>query len=513
MYSNKKIQFSGSLFLLIIGFIVVGLYSGPVKLVLAFEFLVWVGLSLLMYLLSGRKYFSWISSLIIIVLLAEVSLLKQEYIGQKLYVSDFSNLLSETSILLGFASIKITALLAFLFLLSVVSFTYEPSIRRYFPFQLVVLVVVTALAWNIIKEKTFVWRWNVERYEGNLTMLVGEFFHPLILNLKNLPISEICCDKVNEKDIELKGLDDNSKPHIVTILLESQTNLDNLKNFQSWGSDWSLFSPSSTIVYAKGGGTWIQEYALLHGVNPTLYGESFYKINLLGPGKLDGRFAVSLKNRGYETASYLAYRKTVYNTEIFQKSLGIDKIIDCRDRGDCKRGGTNFGIDENMLNAMTEKLNESKNPQYLLSLTMTNHGPHSGDGLENLKTCPSGVSNALCGELNDYYQRSEKLKDLINKFVIKIKDLDRRTVVVFFGDHISPTLAANFKKEDYIDGKDNEAVLAIYDSAEKGFINIPNKIGICKGAIPSENIDAIALSLAGFTSIYTEKKLLNMKKC
>ena len=510
--TGKKIQLLIGTLLLISSIVTIRHYSGPIKLVFLFELISFCIIGITLNLITGKKYWSWIVALIFYSILTEISLIKQDYIGQKLYVSDFSNILSEPLILIGFINSKLILILVLLFAISFLLF-FEKTIRRFLIYKLILLTLLVFSGWNILKDESFVWRWNIEKSDGNFTMLVGEFFHPKKLKFDNLNVNETCCQRAVNEDIKLKRLNNNDKPNIIAILLESQTNLDNLKGFKNWGSDWSDFSPISSIVYAKGGGTWIQEYALLHGVNPQIYGESYDKINILGPSKLDGRLAPSLKNEGYETSSFLAYRKKFYNTEIFHKSLGIDNIIDCKDREDCKRDGSYFGIDENMFDSMLKKLKNSKSPQFFLSVTMTNHGPYSGVGLKDIKKCPLNINDQLCGELNDYYQRSEKLKKLISNFVLELNKLEKRTIVIFFGDHISPTLASSFKTVDYIDSKDNEAILFAYDSGSKTFLKIHEKLKLCDKPIPSENIDSIALYLADYNSQYINKKLIAMRNC
>ena len=76
--------------------------------------------------------------------------------------------------------------------------------------------------------------------------------------------------------------DGNVKPNIVVVLQESTFKPEHLRGQEPVSN--FLFDGSAALkVNVRGSGTWVEEYSVLHGVPPPLYGEHYMLVNILGP--------------------------------------------------------------------------------------------------------------------------------------------------------------------------------------------------------------------------------------
>jgi phosphoglycerol transferase MdoB-like AlkP superfamily enzyme len=188
-------------------------------------------------------------------------------------------------------------------------------------------------------------------------------------------------------------------------------------------------------VHTWGGASWISEFAVLCGVDPTIFGLAGAQPHLNLSRYVKNCLPNYLKRLGYEThAIYTSYWNFVGVGAGF-KRYGIDDFIDIRRiKGaptDWRLQRDKFFIDE----ARRILAQPSRQPRFIFVSTNWNHSPH-GQG-SHLETYPGpfDIGKASDGSTRDYVNR---LNDTFTEMAKLERDLTARgkpTVMLFYGDH------------------------------------------------------------------------------
>ncbi len=188
-------------------------------------------------------------------------------------------------------------------------------------------------------------------------------------------------------------------------------------------------------VHTWGGASWISEFAVLCGVNPTIFGRAGALPHLNLSRYVKNCLPNYLKRLGYEThAIYTSYWNFVGVGAGF-KRYGIDDFIDIRRiKGaptDWHLQRDKFFIDE----ARRILAQPGRQPRFIFVSTNWNHGPH-GQG-SHLETYPGPfeIGKASDDPTRDYVNR---LNDTFTEMAKLERDLTARgkpTVMLFYGDH------------------------------------------------------------------------------
>lgn len=482
-----------------------GLFEASVGVMLA----AWIGL------VSRKPFFSMVLSAGLCAGVSHVSFLKHSNMGQKLYFDDLQMLWQGAEQFVGFVSIW--AWLAGVMWLIVLVAAFRRSSGHFSPRWLVFcLLASTAVMVNFLKTDQYVWHYDDQFGGRGVTTFVGSAVYPKKLIIPPAQPDQTCCIHVPETDLALQSsADDSTKlPHVVSVLLESQMDLNDIPGMNV-KNHWRTFQTGPMRVYTRGGGTWIQEYAFLHGTAPPVYGQHFGSIHRLGPGILKGRIAPALAQMGYATRSVVPYASRTYSTKRFHGSLGMSDVTDCQDLKVCGRSWE--ASDDAVFQAAGAQLASAKTPQFMFLLTMHQHGPHDPTHTSNGVSCAANISVQTCNQAADFHRREGMVQQRILNFVKALEHVPRRVVVIFWGDHIPPFAEVHLKQAQ--PGANGVAVAGwntvafLYDSGTRKFISPMQALGIGSPqmALNSEDLDLAILRLAGFRSVYLDHKMNKYK--
>ena len=195
----------------------------------------------------------------------------------------------------------------------------------------------------------------------------------------------------------------------------------------------------SGTLYASvyGGGTANTEFEFLTGSTMAFLGSGVYPYTTYDLTETESLVSI-FNDLGYDTIAMHPNHATNWNRENAYADLGFDEFLSIDDFEDAEtlRG---MVTDAATYDKILELLEENENPQFIFNVTMQNHsGYNTGlipdeDMLDlGVDLDGDGVSDAVLNEFVTLIQESD---EAIAEFLEELEDLDRKVVVVFFGDH------------------------------------------------------------------------------
>jgi len=294
-------------------------------------------------------------------------------------------------------------------------------------------------------------------------------------------------------------------PNIVVVLQESTFPPHHLRDVapvrnRLLDGAWPL------RVDVVGGGTWVEEYALLHGVPPSVYGNDFLQVMWLGRSLgLEARLAPMLTEAGYRTVSILPYfGRMVGDSEVMQHSLGFSEVIDCSGIDECTEGADWTRLsDAAVYGRVLAELRGSRGPAFVYAATIRQHSPH-------VQRFP--LRNYRKEVMAEYLRRLELSSSDLTGFLQSLPPLERPTLVMVFGDHIPGDVYAAFSATDFrISPK--RTFFNLYDAEGRAVAAKVMREYPSVEALSTAFLDAILLRFAGFESDYIDRKLRMMRAC
>ncbi|MBQ9058964.1 MAG: sulfatase-like hydrolase/transferase [Atopobiaceae bacterium] len=255
-------------------------------------------------------------------------------------------------------------------------------------------------------------------------------------------------------------------PSIVVVMNEAFSNLADLgadklhyegPRFFTSGDPRPLRS-GQLAVSVLGGGTCNSEFEFLTGVSMAFVGSGKYPYAFYDLTRC-GSIVTQLKELGYDTTGMHPGLADNWNRAKAYESFGFNRfwsIADFpKDAPRYHQGVSDAATYEQVL----KKLEDTSSPQFIFDVTMQGHsGYDMGNAPADYRAgiVPEGFSadDGVVGELNEYLDSVDHSDADLEAFVKQIMELDRKVILVFFGDH-KPSFAANyndvyFEDEDYI---------------------------------------------------------------
>jgi phosphoglycerol transferase MdoB-like AlkP superfamily enzyme len=250
------------------------------------------------------------------------------------------------------------------------------------------------------------------------------------------------------------------KPTVVFVMNESFSDLsiyDDLAGSYT-GPNWfnsfdGALSKGTLYVSPFGGGTCNSEWEFLTGCSMAYMGSGVYPYMVYDMTGVEN-LAADLKQEGYDTLAMhpnLAsnwYRNVVYPT------FGFDTFLDISDFTGASKL-RNMVTDEATYDKIYEELTSTDDSQFILDVTMQNHGGYDTGALPASMMKDYDVDGYDNSELNEYLALIDESDRALESFVEKLSTLDKPVVLVFFGDH-QPSIASFYN--DWLTPDDNGLV-------------------------------------------------------
>ena len=233
---------------------------------------------------------------------------------------------------------------------------------------------------------------------------------------------------------------DEEKPTVIAIMNETFSDLSIYQNLhadyqgpQFFKSLNDTLARGALYVSAYGGGTANTEFEFLTGSSMAYLGPGVYPYTIYDLTETEN-LASQFKKLGYTTTAMHPNHATNWNRENVYQDLGFDQFLSIDDfqGADTLRG---MVTDQATYDKILELLDSNSDPQFIFDVTMQNHSGYN-TGLipadEQMDLSIDGLSDP---EVNEYVSLIQQSDEALRYFIGKLRQLDRKVVVVFFGDH------------------------------------------------------------------------------
>jgi hypothetical protein len=454
--------------------------------------------------LTGRWYTSLFAAVAVILLVASASILRMQYTGMKAQASDLVTLYSGWDLVKPFAGPTLAAAGACTVIFGLLMAFERPASR-----SRAARLLVASLAGLLFGGCALFMAALPPDDHGVTTGRPGAHAAVFFRSLYQWPtlhpatfsgMGEHCCATPASFDARFPH---DVKPNIVVVLQESTFPPSHLRDRPAVSN--FLFKGAAPLkIHVRGGGTWVEEYSLLHGVPPPVYGDDFVQINRLGPAmNLPGRIAPLLSGLGYKTTSIYPTVGEMLSAERMHLSLGMQHFVDCRDIKPCQSGHDWHKTDDSVFyDEVLRVLGSEDGPQFIFTGTMRQHSPHFH------KSGPAYQREIM----EEYGRRLQLSSNDAESFISSLAQLRRPTIVLMFGDHIPSDVMKAFDPQDFVEDPFH-TFFNIYDAS-----GTPRAAELMKKfpqvrAVDSAFLDVLLLDFAGFGGDYIDTKLQFMREC
>ncbi len=261
---------------------------------------------------------------------------------------------------------------------------------------------------------------------------------------------------------------DSEKPTVIAIMNETFSDLSIYQNMragyegpQYFKSLSNCLSRGKLYVSAYGGGTANTEFEFMTGNSMANLGSGVYPYTIYNM-ETTGNLAEQFKSLGYSTTAMHPNHATNWNRENVYKDFGFDQFLSINDfqGADTLRG---MVTDQATYDKILELLDQNADPQFIFDVTMQNHSGYDTGLLPvdkqlhlNIDTTDLDTKTVEDGTLSDvdeYVSCIEQSDQALRYFLNALSKLDRKVVVVFWGDH-QPFFPSKFNDKWFTDEDD-----------------------------------------------------------
>ncbi|MDB7512249.1 LTA synthase family protein [Enterococcus faecium] len=329
--------------------------------------------------------------------------------------------------------------------------------------------------------KTALWIPYSQKMNYYNTGFIGGFLYNLKVEPMDEPegYSKAKIKEITEKyqklaDEKNKAVEEES-PNIVFVMSESFSDPSRLNGVEVSGEPLADYYEVADQTYSGnmlsqnyGGGTANIEFEALTGFSMALFNAQLTTPYTMLVPKMDQLPSIvsALNAQSYQTTAIHPYNTSMYKREDVYQTLGFNQFISERTMTYTDTIENNPYIsDESAYKEVMTLLKEEKAPQFIHLVTMQTHMPYNGkyDRLGYSAEISDG-SGTL--DLENYLQDISYSSAALKQFTEELKNLSRRTLVVFWGDHLpgiySDTIQAKNDKQTL-----HETQFLMFDSKGK----------------------------------------------
>ncbi len=290
------------------------------------------------------------------------------------------------------------------------------------------------------------------------------------------------------------------KPTVITVMNETFTDLsfyDALRDAGYTGPSYynsisDALVRGSLYVSITGGGTANSEFEYLTNDSLAFLGGDKCPYSLYNLTDVDS-LAKQLEAQNYSTHAMHPNLPDNWNRRTSYKRLGFSSFddIDSFEGAPTYHSGVTDGA---TYEKILEYLNNDSGSQFILDVTMQNHGGYDPGSVpaEDLTSYQvAGLSDDTNARMNVYLTCIEKADQDLQWFIDQLRQIDRPVVLVFFGDH-QPSVSATMNNELYQNEDSFAHTARIYDSTY--FVWANYDVAGCDQISANETIGANELS-------------------
>lgn len=233
---------------------------------------------------------------------------------------------------------------------------------------------------------------------------------------------------------------DEEKPTVIAVMNETFSDLSIYQNMYAdyqgptyFKSIDDCLSRGRLYVSAYGGGTANTEFEFLTGNSMAYLGSGVYPYTTYDLTDTEN-LAAQFKSLGYYTTAMHPNHGTNWNRENVYKDFGFDQFLTINDfqNAETLRG---MVTDKATYDKILELLDTNSNPQFIFDVTMQNHSGYDTGLIPYDKQMSLNIDGEFNSNVNEYVSLIQQSDEALKYFLNKLSKLDRKVVVVFWGDH------------------------------------------------------------------------------
>ena len=241
-----------------------------------------------------------------------------------------------------------------------------------------------------------------------------------------------------------------TKPTVIAVMNETFSDMSVFEDIKAAGYDGPQYlkygladslQQGALDVSVRGGGTCNSEFEFLTGISMGFVPANVFPYQTYSLGRVDS-LARQFKGLGYHTVALHPNLGTNWNRNMAYRELGFDRFLDI-DSFPKDAPALHAGVRDSVTyDKVIDLVEKSDGPQFILDVTMQNHGGY------NLRNTPADILTGYNVEgagnnddLNEYLSVIGASDEDLRAFVERLRTIGKPVVLVFFGDHqpgISP---------------------------------------------------------------------------
>lgn len=434
---------------------------------------------LFMVAFAGSYLFGLLFYLVSIGILGFANYLKMSYRQEPIYPDDLKmitefNLLKDMTGTPIFIGLMLLAILAFGGVVWAIVRSFKKD-RTFQIYRILTLIMTVAMMGyfsnfnnpnNLLRKaynQTALWIPYSQKMNYYNTGFIGGFLY----NLKVEPMERpegYSKEKINEITKKYQATADeknqtasDEQPNIIYVMSESFSDPSHLNGVTVTGDPLADYREVANQTYSGrmlsqnyGGGTANIEFEALTGLSMALFnGQMTTPYTMLVP-KLDQlpSLVSTLNAQNYRTTAIHPYNTSMYKREDVYQTLGFDSFISEGNMTYTDTIDNNPYIsDESAYKEILDLLKDEQTPQFVHLVTMQTHMPYAGK-YSQLDFSATTEDDTGTDTLNNYLQDIAYSSQALKAFTEALKDTPRRTLVVFWGDHLPGIYSDEIKNKN-----------------------------------------------------------------
>ena len=299
--------------------------------------------------------------------------------------------------------------------------------------------------------KTALWIPYSQKMNYYNTGFIGGFLYNLKIDPMEKPkgYSE---EKIKEITSHYQKLADEKnktaseeQPNIIYVMSESFSDSSRLNGVEITGDPLADYYAVADQTYSGqmlsqnyGGGTANIEFEALTGFSMGLFNAQLTTPYTMLVPKMNQLPSIvsTLKDQNYHTTAIHPYNTSMYKRKDVYEVLGFDEFISENTMTYTDTIEDNPYIsDASAYQEVMDLLKEDDTPQFIHLVTMQTHMPYDGK-YQQLEYTAKTEDNSGISSLENYLQDISYSSQSLKAFTEELKKLSRRTLVVFWGDHL-----------------------------------------------------------------------------
>ncbi|WP_436443238.1 LTA synthase family protein [Enterococcus hirae] len=299
--------------------------------------------------------------------------------------------------------------------------------------------------------KTALWIPYSQKMNYYNTGFIGGFLYNLKIDPMEKPkgYSE---EKIKEITSHYQKLADEKnktaseeQPNIIYVMSESFSDPSRLNGVEITGDPLADYYVVADQTYSGqmlsqnyGGGTANIEFEALTGFSMGLFNAQLTTPYTMLVPKMNQLPSIvsTLKDQNYHTTAIHPYNTSMYKRKDVYEVLGFDEFISENTMTYTDTIEDNPYIsDASAYQEVMDLLKEDDTPQFIHLVTMQTHMPYDGK-YQQLEYTAKTEDNSGISSLENYLQDISYSSQSLKAFTEELKKLSRRTLVVFWGDHL-----------------------------------------------------------------------------